>query len=196
MLVNTGPGPQSRDHSLANILWRLIWVLWTYYKNMRKCRQSLLEGVIQNGCQRYFFLKLNVHPEQLESRIITLFPLSQPLGLGLTLNYHLDQKHTRWPPSTSWKNSIWARTPTIRYKFLFSTKSTMTIPILTVFVRLNITLTLLSKWLPYVGVKRINKTGCLIQNGRQHHFLEIKFWTRAARIKSTTRTLILTSVWC
>jgi len=47
---------------------------------------------------------------------------------------------------------------------LFSTKSTMTIPILTVFVRLNITLTLLSRWLPYTGVNRINKTGCSIQN--------------------------------
>ena len=108
------------------------------------------------------FWKLNVEPEHLESSIRTLFPLSQPLELWL---YHqFDDKrpfrqiNPRWPPSTSWKNNVWNREHTVRYKYTFSTKTTMTSPILIYFLQLNITLTLLSRWLPYVGVKWITKT--------------------------------------
>ena len=114
------------------------------------------------------FWKLNVEPEHLESSIRTLFPLSQPLELWL---YHqFDDKrpfseiNPRWPPSTSWKINVWNGAHTVRYKYTFSTKTTMTSPILIYFLQLNITLTLLSRWLPYTGVNRINKTGCSIQN--------------------------------
>ena len=127
-----GPGPQSRHHSLANILWQVIWVVWTVYKKMRNpaprknCRHFLLEGLIHYGRQRHFLEIKCWTREHLESSIITFFPPSQPLELWL---YHqFDDKrqfrqiNPRWPPSTSWKINVWNRAHTVRYKYTFPLK--------------------------------------------------------------------------
>ena len=63
--------------------------------------------------------------------------------------------------SISWKVNFWTIAPSLRYKYTLSTKSTTRLTILTLFLRLNVILTLLSRRLIYSGVKWINTTTCI-----------------------------------
>ena len=127
----------------------------------KNCRHFLLEGLIHYGRQRHV-LEIKCWTRAPRIKYKNTFPLSQRLELWL---YHqcddkrpFRQINPRWPPSTSWKINVWNGAHTVRYKYTFSTKTTMTSSILIYILQLNITLTLLSRWLPYVGVKWITKT--------------------------------------
>ena len=103
-------GSQSRDHSLANILWRLIWVIWTFYKILRNPAPRKMPAFLAVGLNPKWPptpFCLEIKPEPLESGISTLFQLSLPLGLWFWYQFYAKRpfipNNQRWPPSTSWK---------------------------------------------------------------------------------------------
>ena len=107
-------------------------------------------------------------PEQLESSISTPFLLSQPLGLwywhecGAKIPFRLN--YQRWRHQHLEKVNFWTRAPTMTYNCTFSTRTTTRSPVLTLFLRFCIILTLPFRWLTYAGVMHSNKTTYMCHN--------------------------------